>query len=136
MRFPRVCGLYTVSVENLPGEDHNRGMPGLIETINRWVSLHERCAPNSINLFSREGERKFAGETVTKIVDVQLHSGHGGRKERSDGSSLDTHPHRPMMEVSERIQAVSKFLLESPPGEINDVLNGILLLTVNSPPNS
>jgi len=29
------------------------------------------------------------------------------------------------MEVSERIQAVSKFLLESPPGEINDVLNGI-----------
>jgi hypothetical protein len=30
------------------------------------------------------------------------------------------------MEVSERIQAVSKFLLESPPGEINDVLNGIL----------
>ena len=37
-----------------------------------------------------------------------------------------------MMEVSERIQAVSKFLLESPPGEINDVLNGILLLTVHS----
>lgn len=30
------------------------------------------------------------------------------------------------MEVSERIQAVSKFLLESPPGEINDVLNGML----------
>jgi len=30
------------------------------------------------------------------------------------------------MEAPERIQAVSKFLLESPPGEINDVLNGIL----------
>ncbi|KAF9651563.1 F-actin capping protein, alpha subunit [Thelephora ganbajun] len=29
------------------------------------------------------------------------------------------------MEVSERIQAVSKFLLESPPGEINDVLNDV-----------
>jgi capping protein alpha len=29
------------------------------------------------------------------------------------------------MDPSERIQAVSKFLLESPPGEINDVLNGI-----------
>jgi capping protein (actin filament) muscle Z-line, alpha len=28
------------------------------------------------------------------------------------------------MDASERIQAVSSFLLQSPPGEINDVLNG------------
>lgn len=29
------------------------------------------------------------------------------------------------MDFDERIQAVSKFLLQSPPGEINDVLNGM-----------
>ena len=29
-----------------------------------------------------------------------------------------------MMDTEERIQAVSQFLLQSPPGEINDVLNG------------
>lgn len=41
------------------------------------------------------------------------------------------------MNLSERIQAVSKFLLESPPGEINDVLNGILPFNVPySPPKS
>ena len=28
------------------------------------------------------------------------------------------------MDAEERIQAVSQFLLQSPPGEINDVLNG------------
>ena len=28
------------------------------------------------------------------------------------------------MDATERIQAASKFLLQSPPGEINDVLNG------------
>lgn len=28
------------------------------------------------------------------------------------------------MDGAERIQAASKFLLQSPPGEINDVLNG------------
>ena len=28
------------------------------------------------------------------------------------------------MSTEERIQAVSQFLLQSPPGEINDVLNG------------
>lgn len=28
------------------------------------------------------------------------------------------------MDAEERIQAASKFLLQSPPGEINDVLNG------------
>lgn len=28
------------------------------------------------------------------------------------------------MEEQERIETVSKFLLQSPPGEINDVLNG------------
>jgi hypothetical protein len=28
------------------------------------------------------------------------------------------------MDQNERIQAASKFLLQSPPGEINDVLNG------------
>lgn len=40
------------------------------------------------------------------------------------------------MDVSERIQAVSKFLLESPPGEINDVLNGILPFDLCFPPES
>ena len=30
------------------------------------------------------------------------------------------------MDQQERIQAASKFLLQSPPGEINDVLNGEL----------
>jgi len=39
------------------------------------------------------------------------------------------------MEVSERIQAVSKFLLESPPGEINDVLNGIPPSLLSIPTN-
>ena len=33
------------------------------------------------------------------------------------------------MDAEERIQAVSQFLLQSPPGEINDVLNG----TVETP---
>lgn len=28
------------------------------------------------------------------------------------------------MNAAERLQAASKFLLQSPPGEINDVLNG------------
>ena len=28
------------------------------------------------------------------------------------------------MDADERIQAASKFLMQSPPGEINDVLNG------------
>ena len=28
------------------------------------------------------------------------------------------------MDPAERIEAASKFLLQSPPGEINDVLNG------------
>lgn len=28
------------------------------------------------------------------------------------------------MDAEERIQAAAKFLLQSPPGEINDVLNG------------
>lgn len=28
------------------------------------------------------------------------------------------------MDATERIQAASKFLLQAPPGEINDVLNG------------
>ena len=28
------------------------------------------------------------------------------------------------MDATERLQAASKFLLQSPPGEINDVLNG------------
>ena len=28
------------------------------------------------------------------------------------------------MDSAERIEAASKFLLQSPPGEINDVLNG------------
>ena len=32
------------------------------------------------------------------------------------------------MEAEERIQAVSQFLLQSPPGEINDVLNGTVNL--------
>jgi len=31
------------------------------------------------------------------------------------------------MDAEERIQAVSQFLLQSPPGEINDVLNGTLI---------
>jgi len=30
------------------------------------------------------------------------------------------------MTTEERIEAVSRFLLQSPPGEINDVLNGTL----------
>jgi hypothetical protein len=29
-----------------------------------------------------------------------------------------------LMDIAERIHAVSRFLLQSPPGEINDVLNG------------
>ena len=29
------------------------------------------------------------------------------------------------MDPAERIEAASKFLLQSPPGEINDVLNGV-----------
>ena len=33
------------------------------------------------------------------------------------------------MDATERIQAASKFLLQSPPGEINDVLNGSLNLS-------
>ena len=32
------------------------------------------------------------------------------------------------MDPQERIQTASKFLLQSPPGEINDVLNGSLLV--------
>lgn len=31
------------------------------------------------------------------------------------------------MDPAERIQAASNFLLQSPPGEINDVLNGAFL---------
>jgi len=48
------------------------------------------------------------------------------------------------MEAEERIQAVSQFLLQSPPGEINDVLNGTVTfyqksrsrsaLTIYAPP--
>ena len=34
-----------------------------------------------------------------------------------------------IMEATERIQAASNFLLQSPPGEINDVLNGLLHLS-------
>jgi hypothetical protein len=34
----------------------------------------------------------------------------------------------PSMNEEDRIQAVSQFLLQSPPGEINDVLNGIVEL--------
>ena len=30
------------------------------------------------------------------------------------------------MDATERIQAASQFLLQSPPGEINDVLNGMV----------
>ena len=33
------------------------------------------------------------------------------------------------MDATERIQAASNFLLQSPPGEINDVLNGSLNLS-------
>jgi capping protein alpha len=38
------------------------------------------------------------------------------------------------MDASERIQAASSFLLQSPPGEINDVLNGLssLLYCLNA----
>ena len=32
------------------------------------------------------------------------------------------------MDSAERIEAASRFLLQSPPGEINDVLNGKYLL--------
>jgi len=35
------------------------------------------------------------------------------------------------MDAEERIQAVSQFLLQSPPGEINDVLNGTVKLLSN-----
>jgi len=31
----------------------------------------------------------------------------------------------PVMDSTERIEAASSFLLQSPPGEINDVLNGL-----------
>ena len=37
----------------------------------------------------------------------------------------------PIMSATERIQAASSFLLQSPPGEINDVLNGLLNLSSN-----
>lgn len=33
------------------------------------------------------------------------------------------------MDQQERIEAASKFLLQAPPGEINDVLNGNMLPT-------
>lgn len=47
---------------------------------------------------------------------------------RSDLTRLQTSPDTTMASMSEedqkRIETVSKFLLQSPPGEINDVLNG------------
>jgi hypothetical protein len=33
------------------------------------------------------------------------------------------------MDATERIQAASQFLLQSPPGEINDVLNGTICIS-------
>jgi hypothetical protein len=35
------------------------------------------------------------------------------------------------MDATERVQAAAQFLLQSPPGEINDVLNGMLILTAS-----
>jgi len=34
-----------------------------------------------------------------------------------------------IMDANERIQAASQFLLQSPPGEINDVLNGTICIS-------
>jgi hypothetical protein len=50
---------------------------------------------------------------VTNSVSIPLHG-------------LSNHS---IMEATERIQAASNFLLQSPPGEINDVLNGSLNLS-------
>lgn len=70
------------------------------------------------------------GETAAEVIHIQVHPGHGRLRERSDGSAPVALP--PSMEALERVQAVSKFLLESPPGEINDVLNGTIPLTARS----
>ncbi|THH07390.1 hypothetical protein EW146_g9333 [Bondarzewia mesenterica] len=42
-----------------------------------------------------------------------------------DGRHTDLSTNKATMDTEERIQAVSQFLLQSPPGEINDVLNDV-----------
>ena len=119
--------MYALAVENLSTKDDNRGVPGSTKAINRWHLLYQKRVPDPVYLLPCEGERQLTGETITEVIDIQLNCGHGRSGKRSGWLSFPT----TWMEVSERIKAVSKFLLESPPGEINDVLNGIPLSTLN-----
>ena len=69
--------MYPLTVEDLSTEDHDGGVPGLIETISRRVPLCWVCVPNPIHLLSCEGEGQPAGEAVAEVIDIQLYSGHG-----------------------------------------------------------